>query len=202
MCFVNSKLFRLIPARAGKTAWCGLVEARTTAHPRACGENADDDAGDDAVDGSSPRVRGKRLGGGMRWRSLRLIPARAGKTWGWRRGRRRGGAHPRACGENPPGATEGRRPTGSSPRVRGKQCGRCPTLRRCGLIPARAGKTKPSPSAPANSAAHPRACGENYTPELVMLDEAGSSPRVRGKPSRRSRRRRWPRLIPARAGKT
>ena len=91
--------------------------------------------------GSSPRVRGKRIGVGDAGAAVGLIPARAGKTTSPPPSIRAKPAHPRACGEN--WSMRARRGSfqGSSPRVRGK-LGRSMALTRMGgLIPARAGKT-------------------------------------------------------------
>ena len=49
----------LIPARAGKTFEEALDAIVGTAHPRACGENILSECLPGAVEGSSPRVRGK-----------------------------------------------------------------------------------------------------------------------------------------------
>ena len=117
---------RLIPARAGKTPIsCPLIEAQR-AHPRACGENATPANRSVDANGSSPRVRGKLGAHRHSPRRGRLIPARAGKTAAARCTRACGGAHPRACGENP--GVNGTVTTykGSSPRVRGKRRGTDP----------------------------------------------------------------------------
>ena len=91
---------------------------------------------------------------------------------------------------------------GSSPRVRGKHLKASGITQRARLIPARAGKTNGTGLRRSASPAHPRACGENLAALYDIDAEAGSSPRVRGKP-RRSRPARPVRgLIPARAGKT
>ena len=50
---------RLIPARAGKTLAHRRRLTRTTAHPRACGENSGRFFHRHPLTGSSPRVRGK-----------------------------------------------------------------------------------------------------------------------------------------------
>ena len=71
-----------------------------------------------------------------------------------------------------------------------------------GLIPAHAGKTTPRQVRRPWRTAHPRACGENASPELRKAGGAGSSPRMRGKPARRSRSSTSAGLIPAHAGKT
>ena len=172
------------------------------AHPRACGENAYALVAYRWRSGSSPRVRGKRLGCGFSLRGWRLIPARAGKTLAHRRRSTRTTAHPRACGENIIDGFHKVVLDGSSPRVRGKQHPAGAGRRRRRLIPARAGKTMPGSDCCPIRSAHPRACGENIGVPSWVWAVAGSSPRVRGKP------RAWcadylvPRLIPARAGKT
>ena len=152
--------------------------------------------------GSSPRGRGKLDGRERVGLTVRLIPARAGKTapcppkaWNLT-------AHPRAGGENAPGVQAGTPQAGSSPRGRGKQStGRAPSNRR-GLIPARAGKTPRRSSAPTTRRAHPRAGGENADLEHAHRRLLGSSPRGRGKLNPRKIQRVRERLIPARAGKT
>ena len=152
--------------------------------------------------GSSPRGRGKLDGRERVGLTVRLIPARAGKTapcppkaWNLT-------AHPRAGGENAPGVQAGTPQAGSSPRGRGKQStGRAPSNRR-GLIPARAGKTATNCQTPTRGQAHPRAGGENFARYSRRYSPLGSSPRGRGKHRDAHPRRRQDGLIPARAGKT
>ena len=192
----------LIPARAGKTSTSSSSTAPQPAHPRACGENLRQCWRSVPAAGSSPRVRGKR----SRPRRPRprpgLIPARAGKTRGTPRRRPWPPAHPRACGENRGrGSPLGTR-RGSSPRVRGKRSDALGQHRGDRLIPARAGKTRPSSDASSPSWAHPRACGENFTSPLTQSTALGSSPRVRGKQQKKPPTYFRYRLIPARAGKT
>ena len=176
------RLDRLIPARAGKTGVRCFRSFRSSAHPRAGGENRLHIVRPLSSVGSSPRGRGKRVGGETDCSALGLIPARAGKTASNRLSQISAGAHPRAGGENPTGpprpaskprliparagktmgfGTPRSRSAGSSPRGRGKQgegsaC--CPELR---LIPARAGKTRSTPAPGTGTRAHPRAGGEN-----------------------------------------
>ena len=151
----------LIPERAGKTDHPLATQARSAAHPRACGENVFVDVvpsmrgahpracgENDALtarymrgDGSSPRVRGKPGRACPPGEGPGLIPACAGKT----RCRRPTGeevtAHPRACGENGAQREISSGGSGSSPRVRGKRNPRRNSQRPPRLIPARAGKT-------------------------------------------------------------
>ena len=132
---------RLIPARAGKTLRRLSPPISGRAHPRACGENPRDGAGQALGPGSSPRVRGKRPLGLLGLRDRGLIPARAGKTRASIHRFPNARAHPRACGENdlPKGGID--LGLGSSPRVRGKRRQVSSSSLLAGLIPARAGKT-------------------------------------------------------------
>ena len=151
----------LIPARAGKTAVTWIGDDPRTAHPRACGENAVEKLIKAQEDGSSPRVRGKRSGHSLRRPSPGLIPARAGKTGFGTCSTGILTAHPRACGENSAGDRARAINQGSSPRVRGKPRPHHSGPAHHRLIPARAGKTGPTPGRNSPSRAHPRACGEN-----------------------------------------
>ncbi|EFW09823.1 hypothetical protein HMPREF9005_1182 [Actinomyces sp. oral taxon 178 str. F0338] len=172
------------------------------AHPRACGENLDPVDAAARHQGSSPRVRGKRLERSRAHPQRRLIPARAGKTAGAASPPTCTRAHPRACGENDITTTDDKGQGGSSPRVRGKRADDGDEDLHGGLIPARAGKTRGSSRVNTLSWAHPRACGENTTKVRHTASPIGSSPRVRGKPSPWSTGSRTRGLIPARAGKT
>ena len=212
----------LIPACAGKTPSPPSASPGTRAHPRVCGENMPGVGQDAGKTGSSPRVRGKRIPPEEQVSGDRLIPACAGKTR-WRPwAPTRATAHPRVCGENGRmGGTPGR-PSGSSPRVRGKLGEREGGEVGPGLIPACAGKTRRHAAASDRARAHPRVCGENRrgtssplsgcgsSPRVrgkllvvrVAQHHRGSSPRVRGKPAHRRDRGRRGGLIPACAGKT
>ena len=196
------KAVRLIPACAGKTPRRRARRRPGGAHPRVCGENMSLGRYPHGGPGSSPRVRGKHLPSALPHRPVRLIPACAGKTRLDAHPSSSRRAHPRVCGENVSPRRAACARTGSSPRVRGKRR-RCPAARqRPGLIPACAGKTCSRARAPSRASAHPRVCGEN--PRTVPANSmiVGSSPRVRGKRSRRPARRRRAGLIPACAGKT
>ncbi|KFI94768.1 hypothetical protein BSCA_0823 [Bifidobacterium scardovii] len=172
---------RIIPARAGPTAWrtsparsttdhpraCGanefVVDFPTLAsdHPRACGANIPGSTGKSISSGSSPRVRGQQLVRDDRGGHDRIIPARAGPTAPLRTSRWDGADHPRACGANLSDVMLLAAMFGSSPRVRGQP-----------------GRLCLGPS------------------------DAGSSPRVRGQLSMRTSCSSPTRIIPARAGPT
>ena len=152
---------RLIPACAGKTRFRGSLPYSSGAHPRVCGENNTHLGSAPGWVGSSPRVRGKPVGGLITACGGGLIPACAGKTdpigivihW-W-------GAHPRVCGENTDAQAVAQAKTGSSPRVRGKPSTTYQRMCATGLIPACAGKTVSLRREEGSLRAHPRVCGEN-----------------------------------------
>ena len=192
----------LIPACAGKTRWTCTPKPVSAAHPRVCGENLEDAERIVHEAGSSPRVRGKPLPVAQGPPRGGLIPACAGKTRGAGLQVQDGPAHPRVCGENALRMPRKRAKGGSSPRVRGKRRTRVPEGERGRLIPACAGKTAATSERACSVTAHPRVCGENLTIDGVDYWADGSSPRVRGKHHRQSRRREHQRLIPACAGKT
>ena len=154
-------LFRLIPARAGKTSRMKPHGTPRTAHPRVCGENLRAVPLHGVSVGSSPRVRGKPDLHGRDRALARLIPACAGKTGVNLPNDQNSGAHPRVCGENDYKKLLGAPAVGSSPRVRGKLQLISGKTEARGLIPACAGKTLPVTSRVSQSRAHPRVCGEN-----------------------------------------
>ena len=91
----------LIPASAGRTTRRSTARAVKWAHPRECG--ADHPCrcpGDDDM-GSSPRVRGGRRSALMRFITMGLIPASAGRTSHTYHLLSGAGAHPRECGADP-----------------------------------------------------------------------------------------------------
>ena len=92
--------FGLIPACAGKTGVLDLYGNLRSAHPRVCGENRAYDLAADALEGSSPRVRGKRQMTRPFSSVSGLIPACAGKTSNPFVDGTIFRAHPRVCGEN------------------------------------------------------------------------------------------------------
>ena len=71
-----------------------------------------------------------------------------------------------------------------------------------GLIPAHAGKTRPSTSPRPRFKAHSRSCGENAATPVFAMPPSGSSPLTRGKRCMILLTGRPVRLIPAHAGKT
>ena len=154
------------------------------------------------MSGSSPLTRGKPRQN--RGRSLvpGLIPAHAGKTPALPRLQRPGEAHPRSRGENFRMGGGGHFRSGSSPLTRGKHISARLDALDEGLIPAHAGKTRPSSDSSPDHRAHPRSRGENRAAISTRLRQCGSSPLTRGKRLLVLVGAVVERLIPAHAGKT
>ena len=91
---------------------------------------------------------------------------------------------------------------GSSPLARGTLGFVLDEVAVLGLIPARAGNTMPNRTATSSSRAHPRSRGEHPRRACWRLSAWGSSPLARGTPQLPGPWRRYPGLIPARAGNT
>ena len=77
---VESCLFRITPARAGKRTERWQYKTNRKDHPRACGEKLHFNAGCPVLTGSPPRVRGKARPQQLQGFCLRITPARAGKS--------------------------------------------------------------------------------------------------------------------------
>ena len=193
---------RIIPAHAGQTALFHHRRRRAPDHPRACGANKHGVSHMKQECGSSPRMRGKRPLTEFNNAQIRIIPAHAGQTSASRRAYCHNTDHPRACGANVSLWPMSKSPDGSSPRMRGKRLPvvQAPVARR--IIPAHAGQTRPSESSGHAARDHPRACGANRVDFAQDLFDAGSSPRMRGKPPWCRGRRPCRRIIPAHAGQT
>ena len=152
------------------------------AHPRSRGENEVPATTGLTLGGSSPLTRGKRVAVGGRGYARGLIPAHAGKTVTHGPPPRPPAAHPRSRGENLSRPRTNPSGGGSSPLTRGKHVPRARIPGGRGLIPAHAGKTRPSISRPLRCKAHPRSRGENLSEVATLETASGSSPLTRGKP--------------------
>ena len=91
---------RIIPAHAGQTRALARPDQRRTDHPRACGANSSGAFSMIRLIGSSPRMRGKRVGSVPVGILARIIPAHAGQTQSHQRNGKEDADHPRACGAN------------------------------------------------------------------------------------------------------
>ena len=172
------------------------------AHPRSRGENQGRFSPNELQSGSSPLTRGKLIDLDRQVGRGRLIPAHAGKTSAPSGSACASAAHPRSRGENSLILTGRLGGAGSSPLTRGKPVRRpaAPAPRR--LIPAHAGKTRPSLRHPPGKTAHPRSRGENLRRSRTVRSISGSSPLTRGKQWYHWYQEGLSGLIPAHAGKT
>ena len=171
------------PRVCGETRPCSIMGSNWSEHPRVCGENLH--AGDkrQVRGGTSPRMRGKPELTRRMTRTLRNIPAYAGKTLQLQPDQVILEEHPRVCGENCFIIIAIIFACGTSPRMRGKlpkAFGRMWDHRN---IPAYAGKTPGAPHLAEPSSEHPRVCGENVSLLRGLGVVVGTSPRMRGKPS-------------------
>ena len=193
---------RNIPAYAGKT-YARVPEPHACAeHPRVCGENFGGVLETLGEKGTSSRMRGKPSSDSPAWSAIRNIPAYAGKTVYIGMVYDSTSEHPRVCGENLPAYPLAYRNRGTSPRMRGKHQLGCLMAADLRNIPAYAGKTKSSTIAMRVGSEHPRVCGENVLRAGAWALDAGTSPRMRGKPTLSAARSLCIRNIPAYAGKT
>ncbi len=196
------KPIRLIPARAGRTAFSTCSVAPGPAHPRSRGADSAETGRVPAVRGSSPLARGGPRAAFHQRGSRRLIPARAGRTGVLAYSGAGGLAHPRSRGADEFKTGDLAYGVGSSPLARGGLA--CSPTREPGvwLIPARAGRTPMREAVNACGAAHPRSRGADLGACSSLSRCTSSSPLARGgppvffgpSPSRG--------LIPARAGRT
>ena len=171
---------RSIPACAGKPEKSRAPGSRRPVHPRVCGEARALRQGETLETGPSPRVRGSRRLVGRVVRSVRSIPACAGKPWGGAPTARTPRVHPRVCGEAWPPLPAARHRPGPSPRVRGSRREPVDLRLQVRSIPACAGKLAAGSAAGSAAGVHPRVCGEASRSAANRRNAAGPSPRVRG----------------------
>ena len=135
------KFLRNIPACAGKTNSLMMFSLLNQEHPRVRGENPGISLKTVYKPGTSPRARGKRLGGLPIGWFPRNIPACAGKTAISVLAMAFSPEHPRVRGENPQLRGDATTHNGTSPRARGKRHRVFDKHFRNRNIPACAGKT-------------------------------------------------------------
>ena len=172
----------IIPARAGFTD-PGHSEGRELVdHPRSRGVYCPCPASTGSGRGSSPLARGLRKEDPWQPVPPGIIPARAGFTRGWIRGRHRASDHPRSRGVYTAFDGMRRATIGSSPLARGLLQAYVAPVLSAGIIPARAGFTSWVGEDGAMSGDHPRSRGVYRVQGVDDALDEGSSPLARGLP--------------------
>ena len=132
---------RITPAYAGKSQFCGLDKNRFWDHPRVCGEKPREARNICLDRGSPPRMRGKdSVVDGLQC-VHGITPAYAGKRVRMIFDLYTVGDHPRICGEKFPNIHVPVCRSGSSPHMRGKDCGVADMVLPVRITPAYAGKS-------------------------------------------------------------
>ena len=132
--------------------------------------------------GSPPRVWGKQAERMINVTRPRFTPTCVGKTAQGSRGRMPYSVHPHVCGENMHRVNAEDIGEGSPPRVWGKQAIWLRVGKRVRFTPTCVGKTFGSYREAHQVSVHPHVCGENTCPSFLLVRNAGSPPRVWGKP--------------------
>ena len=152
--------------------------------------------------GSPPRARGKEHGHVLRYISVGITPACAGKRPIRRTRRIVAWDHPRVRGEKGKVTGVGSTRQGSPPRARGKELNRFFHIQRTGITPACAGKSRPIRNGSCQVRDHPRVRGEKLRRTSAFISGLGSPPRARGKGSTYDRTSLGAGITPACAGKS
>ena len=193
---------RIIPARAGFTGRPLRRCPERPDHPRSRGVYWHKEYLPQGWDGSSPLARGLHGQGHPVRGQDRIIPARAGFTTTAPPQRHRRVDHPRSrgvYGSARQGSPHGR---GSSPLARGLQVRPHPGRGPDGIIPARAGFTRPESASSTRRTDHPRSRGVYGVVVVGQASRYGSSPLARGLLSSLPQQVLAAGIIPARAGFT
>ena len=192
----------IIPARAGFTSFRYARVEGEQDHPRSRGVYKNTDVTGKVPVGSSPLARGLPLYPYVMATRDRIIPARAGFTWGLLPCCRSTRDHPRSRGVYSNSTSASGWGFGSSPLARGLPPGWEAGVGEVRIIPARAGFTQARPPLLGGRADHPRSRGVYIFSQSSSVEVLGSSPLARGLPVDDVLDGLPGRIIPARAGFT
>ena len=198
----TSRVNRIIPARAGFTWGERAGIGPCSDHPRSRGVYLGPIQRRFAFVGSSPLARGLHSVFCVSFEFVRIIPARAGFTYGPGRPYEGRGDHPRSRGVYVGSAAALARAAGSSPLARGLRRLLLQVTVQPGIIPARAGFTRSGTCTRLQDTDHPRSRGVYAATPRMAARIVGSSPLARGLPLFRAPECGAPGIIPARAGFT
>ena len=175
----------IIPAYAGNTPQAAMIRMVLRDHPRICGEHIGDWIVKHKGPGSSPHMRGTLFARVRLVVISGIIPAYAGNTQTGHSSSSIPWDHPRICGEHQIPVHERVQREGSSPHMRGTLTTVSLLMPIRGIIPAYAGNTLRPFTELVRVRDHPRICGEHRFYRLCRLAAEGSSPHMRGTPTRR-----------------
>ena len=194
--------YRFTPTLVGKTFQLLCVEITALVHPHACGENGLPSGPSAWINGSPPRLWGKRVHQTDFVGGHRFTPTLVGKTPRFLYRVSARSVHPHACGENKKQIQPVSGKHGSPPRLWGKRRGKRGFQRLQRFTPTLVGKTPDCQDSPSSRTVHPHACGENLCAAALILSGIGSPPRLWGKPHPSASRPVGPRFTPTLVGKT
>ena len=137
-----------------------------------------------------------------RLQSFGITPARAGKTPPHKCDGYQLWDHPRSCGKDAAETCKQTSLWGSPPLVRERRMQGIQVKGGLGITPARAGKTFSVLPQEPYLRDHPRSCGKDRPSKRRWPRLLGSPPLVRERRSPRLNTVQYPRITPARAGKT
>ncbi len=169
---------RLSPRSRGKT---------TKDHPHAYGDKKPPRNNHFIVKGSSPRVWGQGLRCISDTLCRRIIPTRMGTRKVKTKGDIKFEDHPHAYGDKPKRETQICTPSGSSPRVWGQGSFYSCRYSVRGIIPTRMGTSQEQSCHCTIKQDHPHAYGDKFLLPYLENKGLGSSPRVWGQESAKSK---------------
>ena len=171
---------RITPACAGNSEGSASFDGSAKDHPRVCGEQRTTGRRNPQEVGSPPRVRGTEKSQAFARRDFRITPACAGNSRSIRLSWCCWQDHPRVCGEQETLVCQPPKGKGSPPRVRGTEDSLFLLLLITRITPACAGNSTHGLHMGEKVADHPRVCGEQTPPPVMVWLVLGSPPRVRG----------------------
>ena len=193
---------RATPAGAGTTPRTPIGRRRPGSYPRGCGDDGRPQVSDRGLLELPPRVRGRHPRRRRKVADRRATPAGAGTTSVPESPVPARRSYPRGCGDDQARDRQKHRSEELPPRVRGRHSPRRFGAGTDRATPAGAGTTMVTVADIRRAESYPRGCGDDEDARHAAGGRQELPPRVRGRPTRRSRSRPAGRATPAGAGTT